>query len=121
MNLEFFWGGNMKKFLTSVFLVCAIMLFATSEGSCECDKAEAKELINTIVQSGLAERQESGITVWYIWKANWYGMPREQRYNLISGLGGVEQCLAPGRATRIRVAGKDVARVSPSGNVELLD
>lgn len=111
----------MKKFLTSVFLVCAIMLFSVSEGRCECDKTEAKEIINSIVRGGLAERQESGITVWYIWKANWYGMPREQRYNLLSGLGGVEQCLAPGRATRIRVAGKDVARVSPSGNVELLD
>lgn len=113
----------MRKFLTSVFFVFAVMLFAVSEGNCECDKAEAKEIINAIVQSGLAERQDdpSSITVWYIWKANWYGMPREQRYNLISGLGGVEQCLAPGRATRIRVAGKDVARVSPSGNVELLD
>lgn len=111
----------MKKFLTSVFLVCAIMLFSVSEGRCECDKAEAKEIINAIVRDGLAERQESSITVWYIWKANWYGMPREQRYRLISGLGGVEQCLAPGRATRIRVAGKDVARASSSGKVELLD
>lgn len=111
----------MRKILASVFLVCAAVLFSVSEGHCKCNEAEAKEIINAIVQGGLAEREESGITVWYIWKANWYGMPREQRYRLISGLGGVEQCLAPGRATRIRVAGKDVARASSSGDVELLD
>lgn len=113
----------MKKF---VFLFVALAIFIMPSGNSfaqNCNKAEAQNIINMLVTEGLAERQDNpkSIAVWYIWKANWCGMPKEQQYSMISGLGGVEQCLKPGRAVRIRVAGKDVARASFSGKVELLD
>lgn len=113
----------MKKI---VFLLIALAIFIMPSGNSfaqNCDKAEAQKIIDALVSGGLAERQDTpgSITVWYIWKANWYGMPKEKQYSMISGLGGVEQCLKPGRAVRIRVAGKDVARASSTGKVELLD
>lgn len=85
-----------------------------------CDKQEAQNIIKMITQGGVAERQDTGLVVYYIWQNNWYGMSKEQRYNMISGLGGVEQCLT-GKAVRIRVAGEDVAHASIRGEVRLLD
>ena len=109
-----------------VFAVASLAVFLILSGNSfaqNCNKAEAQEVINMLVSGGMAERQDNpdSIIVWYIWKANWYGMSKEQQYKMISGLGGVEQCLKPGRAVRIRVAGKDVARASSTGKVELLD
>ena len=96
-----------------VFAVASLAIFLILFRKFFCSKlqqAEAQEVINMLVSGGMAERQDNpdSIIVWYIWKANWYGMSKEQQYKMISGLGGVEQCLKPGRAVRIRVAGKDV-------------
>lgn len=105
------------------YLLCVVYFVITVQPSfAACDQDKAKEVIAMVVQGWLAERQDvsDSITVWYIWKDNWFGLPKETRYSLISGLGGAEQCLKPGRATRIRVAGEDVARASSTGKVELL-
>lgn len=109
------------KILLSILVLFSTMFFSLSAQSA-CDQDQAREVIDMIVRGGIAERQDNpdSVTVWYIWKDNWFGMPREQRYALVSGLGGVEQCLKPGRATRIRVAGEDVARASSTGKIELL-
>lgn len=110
----------MYKYLYSLFFIASLII--VQPVMADCDQTEAKKVISMIVQGGLAERQDNpdSITVWYIWKDNWFGLPKETRYSLISGLGGAEQCLKPGRATRIRVAGEDVARASSTGKVELL-
>lgn len=110
----------MKRLLFGFALFLAMAVASPAQSA--CDQNEAKTIIEMIVQGGLAERQDNpdSITVWYIWKDNWFGLPREKRFALISGLGGAEQCLKPGRATRIRVAGEDVARASSTGKVELL-
>lgn len=110
----------MYKYFYLLFFISSLII--TQPAIAACDQSEAKKVISLIVQSGLAERQDNpdSITVWYIWKDNWFGLPKEKRYSLISGIGGAEQCLKPGRATRIRVAGEDVARASSTGKVELL-
>lgn len=106
----------MRKLIFALFMA----VICSGNAWAECNKNEAKDVINTITSSGVATREESGITVWYIWKDNWYGLPKEQRYSFINGLAGVEDCLKKGVTTRIRVAGKDVARGNRRG-VELLD
>lgn len=106
--------------MRKLILALAVVVMCGGNAWAECNQNEAKEIINAIVSSGVATREESGVTVWYIWKDNWYGLPKEQRYSLISGLAGVEACLKRGITTRIRVAGKDVARGNIRG-VELLD
>lgn len=88
----------------------------------DCDKQGAKEAIDMIVNGGLAERQNNpdSLIVWYIWKDNWYKFSEEQRYQLTSGIGGAEKCLT-GKAIRIRVGNRDVAKSTIMGNVELMD
>lgn len=107
----------MKKILLAAM---AVFVFSVP-ASAECNQNEARSIIQQIVNGGLADRQdEGGITIWYVWKGNWYGMSKEQQFGLIDGIAGAEHCIRPGVATRIRVAGKDVARGSIRG-VELLD
>ena len=88
----------------------------------DCDKQGAQEAIDMIVNGGLAERQNNpdSVIVWYIWKDNWYGFSQEQRYQLTSGIGGAEKCLT-GKAIRIRVGNRDVAKATLTGDVELID
>lgn len=88
----------------------------------DCDKQGAQEAIDMLVNGGIAERQNNpdSLIVWYIWKDNWYGLSKEQRYQLASGIGGAEKCLT-GKAIRIRVGNRDVAKATLTGNVELMD
>lgn len=88
----------------------------------DCDKQGAQEAIDLIVNGGLVERQNNpdSVIVWYIWKDDWYGFTKEQRYQLTSGIGGAEKCLT-GKAIRIRVGNRDVAKSTLTGNVELMD
>lgn len=112
----------MRKLILALAVVSILGVCLDISHAKACDKTKAQEVIDMIVNGGLAERQNvsDSITVWYVWKGNWYGMSREQRYVLIDGLGGAERCLVPGRAVRIRVAGKDVARSNQFGT-ELFD
>lgn len=115
-------GGFAMKLLISL-LFCSLLFAVSSNASAQCNQQEAVEVINMVTQGGLADRQDNpdSITVWYIWHYEWERLPKGQKYKLISGLGAAEQCLKPGRATRIRVAGEDVARFSSTGKVYLLD
>ena len=104
----------MKKVI-GLLVVLVIALF-TCPANADCDKVEAQNIIKSVVQGGLAEREVSHFTTYYHWKTGWYTIPYEQQYKLISGLAGVEQCLREGPVTtRIRFLGRDVAKGGPKG------
>lgn len=107
----------MLKFFASAALVLALV----SPAHAACDKAHAKEALDMIEQT-VATRQDSpgSVVVWYNWRDNWDRMTPGQKREMVQGIGGMEQCLT-GKAIRIRYAGKDVARRSLTGKVELYD
>ena len=81
----------------------------------DCDKAQAREVVEAFTTSGMASREENGITVWYHWRGQWHTLGKDKQMRLIHGLAAVEHCLRPGVTTRIRFAGKDVARGNAQG------
>ena len=103
---------SVKSFL-GVILCSSFLLynFPTIAYS-QCNKAEAQSIINDIVNQGLAQRRDDGITIHYFWGGSWYTMGKGQQYNLIDGLGGAENCLRENVTVRIHVGGKNVARAS---------
>lgn len=106
------------KFFIPILIVSFLVFGGIAQA--QCDKTEAKNIIQSITDSGIASREDSGITVWYHWKGPWHSLGKDRQLRFISGLAGVEDCLRPGVTTRIRFAGKDVAKGN-SGGVELLD
>ena len=112
------YGGDMRKSWVVLAEVGVLACPLTVEA--DCDQKEAQALIKEVVNGGLATREDSGITIWYTWKAGWYSMSKDKQYSIASGLGGVERCLRSGVTVRIRAAGKDVARSRESGT-ELIE
>lgn len=104
------------KIFATLAISCALVVPANAA----CDKAEAQDALAMILM--VANRQDSpeSVVVWYDWRANWDNMTPGQKRNLVQGIGGMEQCLT-GKAIRIRFGGKDVARYSLTGKVELYD
>ena len=102
------------------FLLAGAVALAPVCAKAECDKAEAKSIVNTILKNKLATREVVNVTTWYHWRTGWYNLPYEQQYKFINGLAGVEQCLrGPLVTTRIEFLGEDVAKGGPGG-VEVL-
>jgi hypothetical protein len=98
------------------FLLAGAVALAPMCAEAGCDKAEAKSIVDSIVQGGLATRRFVNVTTYYIWKKNWYSMPYKKQYNMINGLAGVEQCLRGGPVTtRIVYMGEEVAKGGPGG------
>lgn len=112
-----FASGIIGFALTITMCCCGIVAPANAA----CDKAEAKNTLALIEQT-VASRQDSegSAVVWYNWRDNWDRMTPGQKRNMVQSIGGLEQCLT-GKAVRIRYAGKDVARYSLTGKVEIYE
>jgi len=98
------------------FLLAGAVALAPVCAGAECDKAEAKSIVDSIVHGGLATRKFVNVTTYYQWKKGWYSMSYEKQRKLIGSLAGVEQCLRGGPVTtRIVFMGEEVAKGGPGG------
>lgn len=99
-------------------VICSALLFAfllpASNVSAECDTHAASDALNHLLQSGLVVREMDAVTVRYLWKGNWNRLTEDQKYNMALGIGEAERCLHGPVTVRIRYAGREVAKSSPS-------